>query len=237
MKHHLTKKQRRRQELEVQRRAGANEMEHLGNSTSIQAPGYVRRNGLPFGLLLSGLVYFLTPYFWLFVGLFLLGATLFAIDVWKEAVVPKQTKISKLIFGTTCLLIFAALATWLFLPVPLQLSVRSIVPKYGAGSNIYGIFWSNDFAQMDFTLKNSSNADYDNFDAEILTDLTFEGIKQTGGIATCAIAPAGTVLRPINQKMVGGIPVGPHEMMGGVPVGPAETNPSISLLEWVKMVK
>jgi len=145
--------------------------------------------------------------------------------IWKEVVAPRQNEISKIIFGAACFLIFAGFVVWLFLPVPLQLTVQSTIPKYGPGSNIYGILWNDYFAQVDFTLKNQSNSDYEKFDAEIYTDLTFEGVKQTGGISTCAMAPAGPVLHPINQRMVGGIPVGPHEMIGGVPVGLAETDP------------
>ena len=201
-------------------------MQHLEMGTNTLNPSYFRRNGLPLALMLSGVAYIFLPYFWLFIGLFLVGTVLFAFDVWKEAIVPKQNIISKIVFAIACLSIFTAFATWLFLPVPLQMSVRSTVPQYGENSNIYGIVWSKDFSQMDFTLKNSGDADYDNFDVEISTDLTFEGLKQTGGISTCAIAPAGSVIHFTNQKMVGGTPVGPRTMVGGVPVGPAETNPN-----------
>jgi len=74
MKHHLTRKQRERQTAAVNK-------ESIANGETVRPPSYIRRNGLPFGLMLGGLVYFLSPYFWLFVCLFLLGATLFVIDM------------------------------------------------------------------------------------------------------------------------------------------------------------
>jgi len=210
MKRHPTKKQRKRQEAQK-----AEGREVSESSANTQTPGYFRRNGLPLALLLSGVAYIFIPYFWLFVVLFLAGAALLAIDVWKEVVLPKDSRSAKLIFFIVCSLLSAIFAVWLFFPVPLRLSVTSTIPRYGENSNIYGIMWSNDFSQMDLTLKNSGDADYDNFDAEISTDLTFEGLKQTGGISACAIAPTNSVIHPINQKMA-----------GGVPLGPAETNPT-----------
>ena len=183
---------------------------------------YLRKNGP--GLILAGIAFFITPYFVVGAGLFIIGSGLLAWDVWKEVVIPKQTKVSKRIFGIVCSSILVVFAVWLFLPVPLQLSVQSLIPKYGSGSNLYGIPWSDNFSRLDFTLRNDSDVDYVDFDAEISTDLTFEGIKQTDGIVTCAIAPASKVLRPTVQSMVGVLPTGPHSSIGGVPSGPVETD-------------
>ncbi len=216
MKHRRTKKQLERQEMK----------EAIVSPAPSQSLSdyllYLRKNGP--GLILAGIAFFITPYFFVGVGLFTIGAGLLAWDVWKEVVIPKQTKVSKRTFGIVCSSILVAFAVWLFLPVPLQLSVQSVIPKYGPGSNLYGIPWSDGLSRMDFTLRNDSDADYVDFDAEISTDLTFEGIRQTDGIVTCAIAPASKVLRPTVQSMVGVLPTGPHSSIGGVPSGPVETD-------------
>jgi hypothetical protein len=227
MNHRLTKKQLERHEQEVRRQVKADKTKAAAaNNAGVRPPGYLRRNGLPLGLLIGGIGLFASRYFWLGVSLFLVGAILLAIDVWNEVVFPKRNKLSKIIFGIGCALASVPFAVWLFLPVPFELSVKSTVPQYGSGSNVYGILWSDVYSRLDFTLKNSSDVDYDNLDAEISTDLTFEGLKQTDGIATCTIAPATKALRPTSQRVVGGIPVGPHTMIGGVPVGPVDTNPT-----------
>jgi hypothetical protein len=216
MKHRHTKKQSERQEMN----------EAIASPAPSQSLSdyllYLRKNGP--GLILAGIAFFITPYFVVGVGLFIIGAGLLAWDVWKEVVIPKQTKVSKRIFGIVCSSILAVFAIWLFLPVPLQLSVKSLIPQYGLGSNLYGIPWTDNLSRMDFTLSNNSDVDYADFDVEISTDLAFEGLKQTDGIVNCAIAPASKVLRPTVQRMVGVLPTGPHSSIGGVPSGPVETD-------------
>jgi hypothetical protein len=188
-------------------------------------PSYLRRNGLPLGFVLSGIGFFQSPYFWLGVVLFLVGALLLALDVWREVVVPKKTTINKSIFWIICPLSFLVFAIWLYFPVEFSLSVSSSVPRYGTGSNLYGIPWFDDYARLNLTMKNSGDVAYDDFDAEIFTDLTFEGVKQIDGIGSCAIAPASPRIRPTSQRMNGVLPIGPNAAVGGVPDRPVETDP------------
>jgi hypothetical protein len=98
---------------------------------------------------------------------------------------------------------------------PLVVYATSTVPKYGQFSAPYGIEWRSEYSQLNFTLKNSSDKDYENFDAEISTDLVFEKIKQIRGLEDCKIEgthPTGDVT---NQLMAGGVPVGPVEVNPG----------------------
>ena len=133
-----------------------------------------------------------------------------ALDVWREVVAPKKTTISKSIFWIICVLSFLVFAIWLYFPVEFSLSVSSSVPRYGASSNLYGIPWFDDYARLDLTMKNSGDVAYDDFDVEIFTDLTFEGVKQIDGIGSCAIAPASPRIRPTSQRMNGVLPHRPE---------------------------
>jgi len=223
MARHITRKQRQLRE----QKAHASTGEDLKNAE--QAPtsrffDYLRGNGL--GLILSGIAFFLTPYFQLGIGFFLIGSVLLANDIWKDVVIHTQKRIYRIGFVTCGTLYFVGFALWLLWPCSLKVSATSSLPKYGPGSNLYGIPWSDGYARLDFKIRNPSDVDYDNFDAEISTDLTFEGVKQIGGIESCAIAQAGEVIRPTSQRMVGIMPVGPGATAGGVPAGPVDTNPT-----------
>jgi hypothetical protein len=201
---HLTRKQRQAQ---VDK---AKQVEAKG--ASAQPSSYLRRNGLPLGVLLAGLGFILPRYFWIGVGCFVVGAGLLAFDVWKEVVIPKRGKTSKIIFAIVCLLAAATFLFWLFQPVPLQFAASSNVEKYGPDSVLFGIPWSKDYAALHFKLKNPGPIDYDDFDAELSTDLMIEELRLTDGLASCSIAPVGERFHPISQKMVGGVPVGPVDM-------------------------
>lgn len=176
------------------------------------APGYLRRNGWPLALLGIGVGLFFTPYFWMGISLSILGGVLLAVDVWKEVVVPAHTRGSKIIFTAACLTVLSSFSFWLFRPVPLILRAVSTVPEYSIGSNIDGIYWEEEYSEMRLTIRNPSETDYENFDVEISTDLTIEGLQKTDGLASCTIAPVGETFQATRQTMAGGKPVGPAVM-------------------------
>ncbi len=205
MNHHPTKKQRERLARKQKTISEAQE----GDAAKV-SPGYLQRNGIPLGLVAGGVGAVVFPqYFWAAIACIIFGLTGVAVDVWRQIVLPKRSKTSKSIFIAVCSVIVLAFGIWVFLPIPFEFSVRTIAPKYGPNSTPFGIPWINDFSELRFTLRNKSDVDYENFDAEITTDLTFEGMKQIDGIAPCAIAPARTAGRPTSQFMTGGVPVGP----------------------------
>jgi len=193
-------------------------------TSGAQPQGYLRRNGFPLGLLVASVTIFLTPYFWSCVGLFALAVLISAIDVWKEVVVPKHNQTSKIVFITVSVTAVGLFCFWLFRPVPLMLTASSSVPRYGPGTNIDGIPWSNSYAELRFTLTNTSSVDLDNLDVEVSTDLMIEALKEIDGLASCIIAPSGQTFLAIHQRFVGSKPVGPNKMEEGEPVGPAVTN-------------
>ena len=176
---------------------------------SVRNPSYLRRNGLPLGLFLAGLGFILPRYFWFGVACVVSGGGLLAIDVWKESIVRKQGRINRVMFWVLFSFVGIIFLFWLFHRVPLQLTASSMVPRYGAGSTVFGIPWSDSYAELQFKLRNPSSIDYDNFDVHVSTDLTIEGLRMIGGLAPCSVAPSGEQSLVTTQKFVGDAPVGP----------------------------
>ncbi len=186
---------------------------------------YAVKIGLPLALLGTGVTLFFGPYFWWGVVLFYSGLLLLTLHIAKQAFVRGQRRRTKIFLRIIYVVLLLVFSLWLFRPAPIELQASSSVPVYGPGSDINGIQWHDRYAELHLMVHNPSEIDYDNLDIEIATDLTFEALRQTGGLASCTIAPAGEAVPPaISQKMIGGIPVGPGEMIGGVPAGPADTS-------------
>src|SRR5215471_15092471 len=170
MNHRLTKKQKEQIEREARNQARPNELKNtISNNGTVGILGYLRKTG-PLGMVIGVIGLFFSPYFWLGIALFALGAVLLGIDIWKEVVIPKHSKRGKIVFVVVSLLLGTGFLFWLFQPVSLALSALSIIPKYGAGSNPYGIPWSDEYSQLDLELTNPSDVDYVDFDAEVSTD-------------------------------------------------------------------
>jgi hypothetical protein len=106
------------------------------------------------------------------------------------------------------------LSLWILRPAEIELRATSKVPVYGPGSNISGIPWQPEYSELDLTLRNASQHDYDNLDIEISTDLMFEDLRQQTGLASCAIARSGEPFETTSQKIIGGVPVGPADTAG-----------------------
>jgi hypothetical protein len=155
MARHSTRKQRQQREQEGHARAAAEDLKNLKQNPTSRLLGYLRGNGI--GLILSGIAFFLTPYFRLGIGFFLTGSVLLAVDIWKEVAVPAPKRTHRVAFVTGCALYFVSFLLWLLWPCSLDVSASSSIPKYGPGSNLYGIPWSDSYARLDLKMKNASD--------------------------------------------------------------------------------
>jgi len=143
------RKQRQLPESECHLGTGAQDLrnaEQSQQSVGSRLLKYLRGNG--FGLVLSGIAFFFTPYFQLGVGFFLIGSALLAVDVWNEVAAATQKRFHRVAFLIACALYIAGFAVWLLWPCSLEVSANSSVPKYGPGSNLYGILWSDAYARL-----------------------------------------------------------------------------------------
>lgn len=118
------------------------------------------------------------------------------------------------------------LSWWILKPARIELEAVSKVPTYGEGSVLGGITWHKEYVQLDLTIRNASDDDYRDFDAEITTDLMFEDLRQESGLASCMILRSGKPFDATSQRMVGVKPTvdenGTLRAEGGVPVGPVD---------------
>jgi len=94
---------------------------------------------------------------------------------------------------------------------PLETSATSSVPKYGPGTRIADIEWEDVYSALNFYIKNPSGVDYDDFDAEISTDLVIAKLHQLDGLASCTIASSHPPLGFHVQPMRGDQPLGPAD--------------------------
>lgn len=168
------------------------------------------------------------------IGLMVLyiGLVLFAVDIAYEEFFRRLGLFKRILGGCVYIIAIAVVsASWIFYPAPLQLAATSQVAAYGPGSKIDGIEWETRYSSLNVNLSNPSPVDYENFDAEVSTDLVIAEMKQISGLGGCSIAGVHPfVPAPHWQMMEGNTPVGPvdnpsvHYAM--VPSGP-DGNPIV----------
>ena len=67
---------------------------------------------------------------------------------------------------------------------------------------LYGIEWRPQYSEFDFSIKNPSLYEYDNFDIDVSTDLMIDELKQKdANIASCVTAPLNEPPRVIIQNL------------------------------------
>ncbi len=116
----------------------------------------------------------------------------------------------KLIFIAVYLAIIVAISLkWIFVAAPLDVHAESDVPVLGQGSNVNGIEWDSRFSQLYFSVGNPTTTDYDDFEAQVSTDLVISSLKELNGLSDCTIASTHPPMQAHFQRYVDGKPVGP----------------------------
>jgi hypothetical protein len=140
------------------------------------------------------------------------GLCLLAISVLYGSPVSKWRPWTKRAFVIIYLgAVVAGSRAWIFLPAPLEVFASSRLTNYGPGSVISGIPWDPRYSELSFYIKNDSEFDYDNFDAQVSTDLVISTMRQTNGLAECKIEGIHHMEAIHWQAMHGGVPVGPAD--------------------------
>lgn len=175
------------------------------------------RDGLPVGSMVVGFTMITGGWFDTGVALFFLGAAWLPYDFYNQAFFRRWSPGRRWALGILylSLLVFVS-RTWIFVPAQLQLYPAASIPTYGEGTEIAGIRWDVWYAQVQFSITNPSDNDYDNFDAEVSvgsTDsrgqLVIAAMGQIGGLARCGAAPVHPAPVLTVQSFVGGKPIGP----------------------------
>lgn len=144
------------------------------------------------------------------VALLYLGLLVTAIDLRYEKFFRKlNLSIQFLVFLIYVIVIAFISWKWIFVPAHFQLSAVADVPHYGPKSNIDGIPWRNEYSKLGFYIINNGDIDYDNFDAEISTDLVFADMRFVHGISECKIAGLDSPTEVHWQHLEGDVPTGP----------------------------
>jgi hypothetical protein len=170
------------------------------------------RMGVPLGLVVSGVSLIAANLFWVGVVVLYIGLLLLAWDLDYEAFFLGWPRSVRIIMGIVYLLaILIASQRWVFRPAPFETMATSRISAYGKGSNINGISWRPEYSELQFYIKNPSAFDYDNFDAEISTNLVMSGLRPLRILSNCNIAGTHQDTTIHWQHMVGGVPVGPAD--------------------------
>ncbi|MGA2734547.1 MAG: hypothetical protein ABSG35_18370 [Syntrophobacteraceae bacterium] len=111
-------------------------------------------------------------------------------------------------------------------PAPLEVFPDSRIVKYGPGSKFHGIEWLPRYSELSVDINNPTSTDYDNFDAQISTDLVINHMVQIGGLGECKVEGAHGFTEPPHwQHMDGDQPVGPvDDPQWGYEVIPIDEN-------------
>jgi hypothetical protein len=121
---------------------------------------------------------FLSGTVFLYLGLFL-----FAIDAAYESFFRRLHLYISVILSVIYLAaVFVASETWVFRAAPIEIFATSSLPVYGPGTKIAGIDWRSYYSDLDLFIKNTSAIDYDNFDAEVSTDLVIADLRELDGL-------------------------------------------------------
>lgn len=207
-----------------------NEIKRKGKSAARSRPKFLEfvviRLGVPLGLIALGIALMAWNLFYPGIVIMYLGAALFGLDIMYEKFFSELTFRTKIVFVSANLIVIVA-TSWLFIFVPahFKVSASSTVPStYGPGSKMDGIDWQKQYSVLRFHIMNDSNFDYENFDAEISTDLVIGKMRLFHGISECKIAGVHSEAEIHWQHMVGGQPVGPLDDPNYdyqvIPVGP-----------------
>jgi hypothetical protein len=98
---------------------------------------------------------------------------------------------------------------FVFVKAPLEVWASSRVNKYGPGSKLHGIDWLDRYSEVTVNINNPTSGDYDNFDAQVSTDLAINHMFQIGGLGQCKVEGVhGAIDPPHWQHMHGDQPVG-----------------------------
>jgi hypothetical protein len=188
-----------------------------------------RRIGGPLGIAAIGIgVTLMTANRFLWgAGLLYFGLALLAADVALEPVFRTLKLRIRLLSGLVyVLLIGVGSRMWIFLPAPLEVFSSSGVVKYGPGSTLHGIEWLPRYSQLTVDIHNPTSTDYDNFDAQLTTDLVINRLVQASGLGECRVdAVHGAGEPPHWQHMHNDQPVGPiDDASWGYEVVPYDKN-------------
>lgn len=154
------------------------------------------------------------------------GFAVFALDMAYEDFFRRRRLATRITLAVIyCTAIVSLSKVWIFVPAHFEVGASSKIPSYGPGSTIHGIEWRKQYSELSFYIKNHSDTNFENFDAEISTNLVIADMRLVHGVSDCRIAGVHPPLDLHWQRMVGGIPNGPTDdprMVGGVPTGPAD---------------
>ena len=169
------------------------------------------RLGVPFAIAALGIGLMMADRFSYGVALLYLGLGLFALDIAYEDFFRNRSLPLKIVAGLiSAALITTISVTLIFRAAPFEVFTSSSVPRYGPGSKLHGIEWLPRYSELNVDLGNPSSTDYDDFDAEVTTDLVINHLVQTGGLGNCKLDSIHGANEPPHwQHMQGDQPVGP----------------------------
>jgi len=174
------------------------------------------REGLSVGSMVFGVSLMTGGWFKTGVFFFYFGAAWLAYDTSRQKFFRSLRRPRRQMLFLSYVVALAVFSwLYLFLPASLEIHPASTLVHYGAGSNIGGIPWQENFSRIDLTIENTTDYDYDDFDALVSTDLAIAGFKQIGGFAICAMDTEELPPMPTLQHFENLQPVGPANMALG----------------------
>ena len=206
----IQKRDRERERaLELLLSSGVEEMSLSGRPKQLEFT--IIRMGVPLGISGIGVGLMTAAHFYLGIFLLYLGLLLIAVDVAYEKFFLNWSSKVKIFSGVCYVLVISAVSyLWIFTSAPLSVFASSRVDVYGAGTELHGIKWLPRYSELTVEIINDSSVDYDNFDADISTDLVINHLVQTGGLGDCKIEGIHGSIEPSHwQHMENGQPVGP----------------------------
>lgn len=193
---------------------------------------YVGSLGVPSSFIAFGFGVVLQAHFYYGVAALLIGLLL-SCSALDRTVLRYRAAFPRFTIQFTWIAI-ASLFLWFFVfaPAKLELSASSKVPVYGPGTEVHGIKWESEYAQLEFWIKNKSDDNYDRFSVTISTDQNINAIRQMDGSTNCLITTSSPHADVGEQRMTNGKPVGPMKEAQGdyaiVPIYPnGETAPPL----------
>jgi hypothetical protein len=173
------------------------------------------RMSVPLTVVALGITLMTVNLFWSGVVTLSAGLVLLALDLAYETFLLGWPRPVQIILGIVYLAaILIVSQKWIFRAAPFGVFASSGVPIYGPGSNVNGIDWRPYLSDLNFSIKNPSPLDYDNFDAEVSTNLVMTGLQKVRALSACNVAGTHQGIQVHNQRIVGGQPVGPVDDSG-----------------------
>ena len=145
---------------------------------------YVGSLGVPSSFIAFGFGVVLQAHFYYGVAALLIGLLL-SCSALDRTVLRYRAAFPRFTIQFTWIAI-ASLFLWFFVfaPAKLELSASSKVPIYGPGTEVHGIKWESEYAQLEFWIKNKSDDNYDRFSVTISTDQNINAIRQMDAALT-----------------------------------------------------